>query len=54
MKTNCVGFEVLTAVIMKSTIFWDVMLYNPLKVNDFSANTSLPSSRPNKPSKIPA
>jgi hypothetical protein len=28
-----VRFEVLTAVIMKSTIFWDIMPYSPLKVN---------------------
>jgi hypothetical protein len=27
------GFEVLTAVIMKSTIFWDIMPCSPLKVN---------------------
>jgi hypothetical protein len=27
------GFEVLTAVVMKSTIFWDVTLHSPLKVN---------------------
>jgi hypothetical protein len=28
-----VGFEVLTAVIMKSTIFWDITLCSPLSVN---------------------
>jgi hypothetical protein len=28
-----VGFEVLTAVFMKSSIFWDVTLCSPLKVN---------------------
>jgi hypothetical protein len=28
-----VGFEVLTAVIMKSTIFWDIPPCSPLKVN---------------------
>jgi hypothetical protein len=28
-----VGFEVLTAVVMKSTIFWDITLCSPLKVN---------------------
>jgi hypothetical protein len=27
-----VGFEVLTAVIMKSYIFWDMMSYSSLKV----------------------
>jgi hypothetical protein len=24
----CVGFEVLTAVVMKNSIFWDIMLVN--------------------------
>jgi hypothetical protein len=28
-----VGYEVLTAVVMKSTAFWDVTLYSPLNVN---------------------
>jgi hypothetical protein len=28
-----VRFEVLTAVVMKTTIFWDVKLCSPLKVN---------------------
>jgi hypothetical protein len=28
-----VGFVVLTVVIMKSSIFWNIMLYSPLKVN---------------------
>jgi hypothetical protein len=28
-----VGFEVLTAVVMKSTIVRDITLYSPLKVN---------------------
>jgi hypothetical protein len=28
-----VGFEVLTAVVMKSTVFWDVTPYSPLEVN---------------------
>jgi hypothetical protein len=28
-----VGFAVLTAVVMKSTIFWDIMPCSPLKVN---------------------
>jgi hypothetical protein len=28
-----VGFGVLTAVVMKSTIFWDIMSCSPLKVN---------------------
>jgi hypothetical protein len=28
-----VGFEVLTAVVMKSTTFWDIMPCRPLSVN---------------------
>jgi hypothetical protein len=28
-----VGFEVLTAVIMRNSIFWDVTPFSPLKVN---------------------
>jgi hypothetical protein len=28
-----VGFEVLTAVVMKSSVFWDITQYNSLKVN---------------------
>jgi hypothetical protein len=31
--TRYVGFEVLTAVVMKSTIFWDITPCSPLKVN---------------------
>jgi hypothetical protein len=31
-NTDIVGFEVLTAVVMKSTIFLDIMLCGPLKV----------------------
>jgi hypothetical protein len=27
------GFEVLTAEVMKSTAFWDIMSYTPLTVN---------------------
>jgi hypothetical protein len=30
---NCVGFEVLTAVVKKSTIFWDITPCSPLSVN---------------------
>jgi hypothetical protein len=32
-----VRFEVLTAVIIKNSVLWDVMAYNPLKVNRRSA-----------------
>jgi hypothetical protein len=28
-----VEFQALTAVIMKRSVFWDVMLYSPLKVD---------------------
>jgi hypothetical protein len=28
-----VGFEVLTAVVMKSSVFWDITPCNPLKIN---------------------
>jgi hypothetical protein len=31
-----VGFQVLTAVIMKSIIFWDITPCSPLKVTDVS------------------
>jgi hypothetical protein len=30
---NCVGFEILTAVVIESTIFWDITPCSPLKVN---------------------
>jgi hypothetical protein len=32
-KSNYKGFEVLTAVVMKSTVFWDVTSCSPLKVS---------------------
>jgi hypothetical protein len=28
-----VGFENLTEVVRKNSIFWDIMLYSPLKIN---------------------
>jgi hypothetical protein len=28
-----VGFEVLTAVVVKNSIFWDIAPYSPLKAN---------------------
>jgi hypothetical protein len=31
--TLFVGFEVLTAVVMKSSVFWDTTLRSPLEVN---------------------
>jgi hypothetical protein len=30
---HIIGFEVLTAVVMKGSIFWDITLCSPLKVN---------------------
>jgi hypothetical protein len=30
---GCVGFKLLTAVVMKNSIFWDITQYSPLKVN---------------------
>jgi hypothetical protein len=32
--TIYVGFEVLTAVVMKSTVFWDMTPCSPLKLSD--------------------
>jgi hypothetical protein len=36
---NCVGFEVLTVVVMKSTILWDVTSCSPLRVNQHFGGT---------------
>jgi hypothetical protein len=48
-----VGFEVLTALVTKSAIFWDITPRSPLKVNRRFGGTSPPSSgSKNKPSKI--
>jgi hypothetical protein len=33
------GFEVLAAVVMKRTIFWDIKPCNPLKVNQHFGGT---------------
>jgi hypothetical protein len=41
---HCVGFEVLTAVVMKSTICWDITPCSPLKSQAFQRHTSPPSS----------
>jgi hypothetical protein len=30
---NGIGFEVLTAIVMKNSVFWNIMLCGPLKVN---------------------
>jgi hypothetical protein len=42
---NVVGFEVLTVVVMKSTIFWDITLCNPLSVNRRFGGTSFDNQR---------
>jgi hypothetical protein len=43
----CVGFEVLTAVVMKSTVFWDITPCSPLSVDRRFGETSPPSSASN-------
>jgi hypothetical protein len=49
-------FEVLVAVTTESTVFWDVMPYNPVAVQLFFFRNALPSSSgsKSKPSKQPA
>jgi hypothetical protein len=37
-----VGFEILTAEVMESSIFWDIMSYSKLKVNRRFGGTILP------------
>jgi hypothetical protein len=50
-----VGFGVLTAVVIISTIFGDITECFPLKVNRrFGKNISPPPSASNTPGKIPA
>jgi hypothetical protein len=53
---GCVGFEVFTAVVMKSTIFWDTTPCSPLSVNGrFGGTYRLHhQNRKNKLSKKPA
>jgi hypothetical protein len=38
IKSIYVGFEVLIAVVMKSTIFWDIAPCSPLKVHRSTFN----------------
>jgi hypothetical protein len=40
-KQTFIGFEVLTPVVMKSSIFWDTTPHSPLKVNRLFGGTSL-------------
>jgi hypothetical protein len=52
------GFEVLAAVVMKSTVFWDInniRVYSVVNQLTFQRNTSSPlSGLKNMPSKKPA
>jgi hypothetical protein len=43
-KDGIVGFEVLTAVVMKSSTFWDITSCSPLKVNHLLVSCSANSS----------
>jgi hypothetical protein len=56
MNLICVGFEVLTTVIMKSAIFWDISPCSPLSVNRRFGGTYCLylQGRKNKLSKKPA
>jgi hypothetical protein len=56
LRNKDVGFEVLRAVVVKSTIFWDILVMpcSLLKVNQRYGGTSPSCSGSNKPSKIPA
>jgi hypothetical protein len=47
-----VGFEVLTAVVMKSSIFWDITSCSPLKVNVLEEHIASTFRSKKKPSKI--
>jgi hypothetical protein len=40
-KITSAGFEVLTVVIMKSSIFWDITPYSPLKIDQRFGGTCL-------------
>jgi hypothetical protein len=39
-----VGFEVLTAVVMKSSVFWDITPCSPLKVKPDVLQDNVPST----------
>jgi hypothetical protein len=39
---NIAGFEVLTAVVMQISVFWDITLCSPLKVN---CHQTIPGNR---------
>jgi hypothetical protein len=40
----CAGFEVLTAVVMKVTIFWDIAPFSPYVNQRFGGTLCTPSS----------
>jgi hypothetical protein len=42
-RVQFIGFEVLTAVTMKITLFWDVIQYSLIKVKTFWRNVLHPS-----------
>jgi hypothetical protein len=48
---RCVRFEVLTAVVTKGTIFWDITPCSPLKANRRFGETSPSSRSKNKPAR---
>jgi hypothetical protein len=56
LSNSCVKFEVLAAVFMKSTIFWDITPCSPLRVNRPFGGTYCHhlQGRKNKTSKKPA
>jgi hypothetical protein len=47
------GFEVLTAVVMNTSIFWDITLYSSIKVNLRFGGTYLPTWRLHVPPERP-
>jgi hypothetical protein len=54
IQYSFVGFEVLTEVVVKSTVFWDRTPCSPMKVSQYFGGTFPPFSwLKNKPSKIP-
>jgi hypothetical protein len=49
-----VGFKVLTAVVVKSSIYWDIMACSLLKVNDVPENYAASTFRVAEETKKPA
>jgi hypothetical protein len=46
IMSQYVGFEVLTAMVMKSSVFWVIMPWRMLEVNQCQGNMLPPSSQP--------